>query len=42
MANNIFSTYYWQEENNERRGLVIDVALADYVAEDINKKLTLK
>ena len=28
-ANNIYSSYYWIEKNNQPIGLVVDVALAE-------------
>ena len=35
-TNNIYSSYYWLEENNEQWGLVVDVALADDVVDAFN------
>jgi len=39
-ANNIYSSYYWFEKDNEPVGLVIDVAFADHVVEAFNEKLS--
>ena len=41
VANKIYSSYYWIEgTNGDKKGLVIDVAIADDVVDEVNKKLS--
>jgi len=41
VANKIYSSYYWLEgRNGDKEGLVIDVAIADDVVDEVNKKLS--
>ena len=41
VANRIYSSYYWLEgRNGDKKGLVIDVAIADDVVDEVNKKLS--